>query len=126
MSQEVATRTPPATPRSVVARLRPSPVLLRLFVLLVALLALFAALLGGKLFNGPAIRSLAFQLPELSVMALAMMVPLLSGGLDISIIAPANLSALAAAYLFTHFGLAGSGTGVFAWHVAALLAAFCF
>jgi simple sugar transport system permease protein len=125
MSQEAVTRTPPPTPVTTAARLRPSPVFLRLLTLLVVLLLLFAGLLGGKLFNGAAVRSMAFQLPELGVLSLAMMIPLLSGGLDLSIIATANLSALAAAYVFTHTGLTGSVGAVFAWHVAALLAAFC-
>jgi simple sugar transport system permease protein len=127
MSQDAMTRLPPTAPRatSPVARLRPSPVLLRLFTLLAVLLVLFAVLLGGKLFNGAAVRSMAFQLPELGLLSLAMMIPLLSGGLDLSIIATANLSALAAAYVFTHFGVAGGGAAVVAWHVAALLAAFC-
>lgn len=126
MSQEMATRLPPTAPHSRgAALLRPSPVLLRLFLLLAVLLVLFAGLLGGRLFNVTAIRSMAFQLPELGVLSLAMMVPLLSGGLDLSIIATANLSALAAAYIFTHFGVADSGASVFVWHVAALLAAFC-
>ncbi len=40
---------------------------------------------------------MAFQLPELGLLSLAMMVALLSGGLDLSIIATANLSALAVA-----------------------------
>lgn len=124
MSQDAITRmaSPPPT---MAARLKPSPVLLRLLLLLAVLLLLFAGLLGGKLFNGAAIRSMAFQLPELGVLSLAMMIPLLSGGLDLSIIATANLSALAAAYVFTHFGLAGSGPVVLGWHIAALLAAFC-
>jgi simple sugar transport system permease protein len=125
MSQEAVPRMPPTPPVSSAARLRPSPVLLRLLTLLVALLLLFAVLLGGKLFNGAAVRSMAFQLPELGVLSLAMMIPLLSGGLDLSIIATANLSALAAAYVFTHYGLTDGGVGVLAWHVAALLAAFC-
>jgi ribose/xylose/arabinose/galactoside ABC-type transport system permease subunit len=125
MSQDVATRIPPSVRPTTVARFRPSPVLLRLFTLLAALVALFALLLGDRLFNGAAVRSIAFQLPELGVLSLAMMIPLLSGGLDLSIIATANLSALAAAYVFTHYGLTGGGAGVFAWHVAALAAAFC-
>jgi ribose/xylose/arabinose/galactoside ABC-type transport system permease subunit len=127
MSQEAVTRMPPTAPSTTpaLARLRPGPVLLRLFTLLLLLLVLFAVLLGGKLFNGAAVRSMAFQLPELGVLSLAMMIPLLSGGLDLSIIATANLSALAAAYVFTHFGLGGGGASVVLWHVAALLAAFC-
>lgn len=114
-----ATRRPPTG----LARFRPSPVLARLSLLFAALIILFALLLGEKLFNATAIRSMAFQLPELGILSLAMMIPLLSGGLDLSIIATADLSALAAAYLFTHFGT-GGGAGAVVWNIVALLAAF--
>ncbi|MCB8878749.1 ABC transporter permease [Acidisoma cellulosilytica] len=114
---------PPA--RAAAARLwKPGPVLLRLTVLFLLLMFLFGVLLGHRLFNGAAIRSMAFQLPELAIFSLAMMVPLLSGGLDLSIIATANLSALAAAFVFTHFGVSGSDASVLLWHIAALVAAF--
>jgi ribose/xylose/arabinose/galactoside ABC-type transport system permease subunit len=95
---------------------RLSPVLLRLLALLGALLLTFALLLGDRLFNATALRSMAFQLPELGILSLAMMVPLLSGGLDLSIIATANLSALAMAYVFTHAG------GSLGWDALALAA----
>ena len=97
---------------------RPGPVVQRLATLLVVLVVLFAGLLGSRLFNDGAVRSMAFQLPELGLLSLAMMIPLLSGGLDLSIIATANLSALAAAYVFTH-----SGGGVM-FDMAAVLSAF--
>ena len=44
---------------------------------------------------------MAFQLPELGILSLAMMVALLSGGLNLSIIATANLCALAMAWVLT-------------------------
>jgi ribose/xylose/arabinose/galactoside ABC-type transport system permease subunit len=108
-----------ATP--VLARRRPrlGTVNLRLTVLLVALLALFGLLLGARLFSVAALRSMAFQLPELGILSLAMMVPLLSGGLDLSIIATANLVALAIAFLFHAIVPAGSGL---VWIVAQLAA----
>lgn len=106
--------------RNVAAAL--GPVMLRLVMLLGALVLVFALLLGGRLFNGSAIRSMAFQLPELGILSLAMMIPLLSGGLDLSIIATANLSALAMAYVFTHFGVGEAGTAALAWHGLALAA----
>ncbi len=100
----------------------PGPVMLRLMMLLGVLVLVFALLLGGRLFNGTAVRSMAFQLPELGILSLAMMIPLLSGGLDLSIIATANLSALAMAYVFTHFGVGETGTAALAWHGLALVA----
>jgi simple sugar transport system permease protein len=102
------------------AWIKPGPVLSRLVALLAALLILLGLLLGEKLFNGTAIRSMAFQLPELGVLSLAMMIPLLSGGLDLSIIAVANLSALATAYMFTHFGVGDQGAVAILWHLLAI------
>lgn len=73
------------------------PTNLRLFALLAALAITFGLLVGDRLFGPLGLRSMAYQLPELGLLSLAMMVALLSGGLDLSIIATANLSALAVA-----------------------------
>ncbi|GAB0117246.1 ABC transporter permease [Acidisoma sp. 7E03] len=123
MSERIMSSNGSQRPSRGATRLRPGPVLTRLSLLFIGLLILFALLLGDRLFNATAIRSMAFQLPELGILSLAMMIPLLSGGLDLSIIATADLSALAAAYLFTHFGTGGGASAVL-WHILALLAAF--
>ena len=73
------------------------PTNLRLSALLGALAITFGLLVGDRLFAPLGLRSMAYQLPELGLLSLAMMVALLSGGLDLSIIATANLSALAVA-----------------------------
>jgi simple sugar transport system permease protein len=70
----------------------------RLIVLIAALVVLFGSLIGDRLFGELGLRSMAYQLPELGLLSLAMMVSMLSGGIDLSIIATANLSALAIAY----------------------------
>ena len=94
----------------------------RLIALLVALLLVFGLLLGDRLFNPTSIRSMAFQLPELGILSLAMMVALLSGGLDLSIIATANLVALTMAYIITTMVPADPGLLWGVWQIAALLA----
>ena len=66
----------------------------QLIVLLVVLVIGFSVPLGGELFSAASLRSMAFQMPELGILALAMTVTLLSGGVDLSIIATANLAAL--------------------------------
>ena len=93
----------------------------RLIALLVALLLVFGLLLGDRLFNPTSIRSMAFQLPELGILSLAMMVALLSGGLDLSIIATANLVALTMAYIITTMVSADPGFLWGVWQIAALL-----
>jgi simple sugar transport system permease protein len=94
----------------------------RLIVLLIALLVVFGLLLGDRLFNATSLRSMAFQLPELGILSLAMMVALLSGGLDLSIIATANLVALTMAYVFTTFVPADPGFAWALWQIVGLLA----
>jgi len=80
---------------------RIDPTNLRLLLVLVPLVLVLGALEGDKLFGLAGLRSMAFQLPELGLLALAMMIPMLSGGIDLSIISTANLCALAMAYFVT-------------------------
>jgi len=82
----------------------------------------FGLMLGDRLFTGASLRSMAFQLPELGILSLAMMVPLLSGGLDLSIISTANLVALTVAFVFKSVVPADPGAAWVAWQIAAILA----
>jgi simple sugar transport system permease protein len=85
------------TSLSTVLRRTIGPTNLRLLGLLAALSIVFGAFVGDRLFGEFGLRSMAYQLPELGLLSLAMMVALLSGGLDLSIIATANLAALTTA-----------------------------
>ncbi len=64
------------------------------------LAALFALLVVGFASRCPAspapapLQSIMFQMPELGLLSLAMVVPLISGGLNLAIIATANQAAL--------------------------------
>ncbi|MEG3135136.1 ABC transporter permease [Rouxiella sp. T17] len=75
----------------------------RLLLMLALMVVGLGLLEGNKLFGAAGLRSMGFQLPELGFLALAMMIPMLSGGIDLSIIATANLCALTVAYTLTHF-----------------------
>lgn len=97
------------------------PVDRRLLSLLAALVLVFGLLLGDRLFDATSLRSMAFQLPELGILSLAMMVALLSGGLDLSIIATANLVALTIAFIFS-FVPAEPGVAWAMWQLLALAA----
>ena len=106
---------------SLVSRLlnRIDPVDRRLLALLLALVLVFGLLLGNKLFDATSFRSMAFQLPELGILSLAMMVALLSGGLDLSIIATANLVALTIAFMFRYVPVE-PGVAWVAWQLLAV------
>jgi simple sugar transport system permease protein len=93
-----------------------------LSLVLLALVAIFWLLLGERIFGVGALQSMAFQLPELGILSLAMMVTLLSGGLNLSIIATANLCALTMAWVLTTHVPGAHGFMSGGWQVIALLA----
>ncbi|MEO8523757.1 MAG: ABC transporter permease [Caldimonas sp.] len=93
-----------------------------LSLVLFALVALFWLLLGDQIFGVGALQSMAFQLPELGILSLAMMVTLLSGGLNLSIIATANLCALTMAWVLTTYVPGAHGFMWGGWQAIALLA----
>ncbi|MBV9076892.1 MAG: ABC transporter permease, partial [Methylobacteriaceae bacterium] len=97
---------------------------LRLLALIALLLVGFAPFVGDRLFSVGALQAMAFQLPELGILSLAMMVTLLSGGINLSVIATANLCALTMAFLLTRFVPGSEGAAWVGWQVAALAAGF--
>jgi len=70
-----------------------------LALLLAALVALLGATLGTRFLSVGTLQGIAFQLPELGMLALAMMLTLVSGGINLAVVATANLSALAMAFV---------------------------
>ncbi len=73
-----------------------------LLALLVAIFIAMAGLLGGRFVNLYNFQSLMFSAPELGLLALAMMLSMLPGGIDLSLVAIANLAAVLAALFFRH------------------------
>ena len=63
--------------------------------------------------TGANLRSMAFQMPELGLLTLAMLVPILSGGLNLAIIYQANIAGLTLAWTLIQFGGAEAGFGAF-------------
>ncbi|MBV8216615.1 MAG: ABC transporter permease [Verrucomicrobia bacterium] len=78
------------------------PTVTLLAVLVVIAVIVFAALTPARFLSGDTVRAIAFQMPELGILSLAMMVPLMSGGLNLAIISTANLSALVMAGVLTN------------------------
>ncbi len=92
-----------------------------LLLLLFLLVLLFGGLVGGNLFTASSLRAMALQVPQLGLLSLAMMVALLSGGLDLSIIAVADFSALVSGYLMLDLIPSGPPALAVPCQVAALL-----
>jgi len=70
-------------------------------LLLVAILILLVAIFGiseEKFLKPTSVASMAVQLPEIGILSLAMMVPVMIGGINLSINATANISAVLAGF----------------------------
>lgn len=93
-----------------VRRMRASGAPVGLLGLLAALVALFSMLLPGRFLTVGTAQSMMFQLPELGLLALAMAIPLISGGLNLAIIATANQCALLMAWIMESSIAAGAGS----------------
>jgi len=68
------------------------------------------------------LQSIMFQMPELGLLSLAMMVPLVSGGLNLAIIATANQAALLMAWLMKSMLVPGAPGGEVALVILAAMA----
>ena len=91
------------------------PTINYLLLILVILVIGFEIFLPGQRFlNVATFQSMAFQVPELGILAIGMMITMLSGGINLSIIATANMTAITTAYILTRFiGEGTSGIGLF-------------
>ncbi|MCS7220867.1 MAG: ABC transporter permease [Anaerolineae bacterium] len=96
---------------------------LQLFGVLVVLFAFFAVT-EEKFLTARSITSMGFQLPELGVLSLAMMITILTGGINLSVNATSNLAAVLAGFFMVRYIPAGaSETQVVLYLVVALLIA---
>lgn len=73
----------------------------RMLILLAVAFVIFAALRPSIFLSGTNLRNIALNSPEIGVLAIAMMLAMLTGGIDLSLVAMANLSAITMATLFT-------------------------
>lgn len=83
--------------RSLLSRLPLDSHTLRLLFIAAGFFTLFSVLLPGKFFTIRNMQSMAVQFPEFGILAFAIMIIMLTGGIDLSIVGTANLSAIAAA-----------------------------
>jgi len=72
-----------------------------LLILLAVLLVAFAIALPGEFLTLANFQSMSFQLPELGILAIAMAIAMLTGGINLSIIATANACGIVIATVLT-------------------------
>ena len=96
----------------------------RLALITVAVFALMSLLSPERFLSAGNLVSMAFQFPEFAILALAMTLTMMTGGIDLSVVGVANLSAVVAATLLAAFAPAGVDTlGALPWLAAAYAAA---
>lgn len=77
--------------------------LTRLVILAVSVFVLFSVLSPDVFFSVINFQTVAFSVPEIGLLSLAVMVAMLTGGIDLSIVSIANLTALTTASLYAAF-----------------------
>ncbi len=80
-----------------------------LFIICIAIFAVMAALSPDKFLTAANASSMANQLPELGILALAMMVIILTGGINLSLTFVASLSGIAMAMVISNLYANGEG-----------------
>jgi ribose/xylose/arabinose/galactoside ABC-type transport system permease subunit len=94
-----------------------------LILALVAVIVLMIAFNGIDFLSFRNLKSMAFQMPELGILTLAMMIAMLTSGINLSIIATANLSGIIMALILTKLFPAESALAGSIWvSILAILA----
>lgn len=85
--------------------------LTRLVALLLILFAFFAIIKPTGFLNLRTWQSMAIQFPEFGLMALGVMLTMITGGIDLSVVGIANMTAIGAAVIMLSLAPAGAGPG---------------
>lgn len=93
--------------RSLVGRFQVQLGVRRMLVLVVVAFVVFAALNPRVFLSLLNLQNIAVAAPEVGVMAIAMMLAMLTGGIDLSIVAIANLTAITISTMYTASGSSG-------------------
>ncbi len=88
-----------------------------------ALVIAVFAVLAPNFLSAANLGSIAFQLPELGLLTLAMLIPIISGGFNLAIITTANISGLTLAWVLNAQGGVDAGPGAFVLGVVLALGA---
>jgi simple sugar transport system permease protein len=83
--------------------------LTQLAIITISILVLMTLLRPGLFLSARNFSSMAFQFPEFAILALALMLSMLTGGIDLSVVSTAILSATTSAVLFTAWLPGGTG-----------------
>lgn len=74
----------------------------RLLLITVGIFVIMSLLVPGKFLSVTNLTSMAFQFPEFGLLSLGMLLAMLTGGIDLSVVGTANLSGILSALIFTN------------------------
>lgn len=77
--------------------------LVRLFIIMVVVFVTMAMISPSTFLSFASFSSMAFQFPEFGILAIAMMVTMVTGGIDLSIVGIANLTSILASLIMYHY-----------------------
>jgi len=110
----MSTATAPAKPSGPVAALKTitkDTHLTRLIAIFILIFAFFAIVKTGPFLSLRTWQAMAIQFPEFGVMALGVMLTMMTGGIDLSVVGVANMTSIGAAVLMLHLAPKGSAPG---------------
>jgi simple sugar transport system permease protein len=76
--------------------------------IMIGVILVLTLVLPGKFLTLRNFQSMAYQFPEFGLLALAMTIAMITGGIDLSVIATANLTGIIAAMIMTNYFSAGN------------------
>ena len=98
----------------------------RLAIIAVVVFLAMAAFSPDRFLSSQNIVSMAFQFPEFAILALAMTITMMTGGIDLSVVGVANLTAVISALILVNFaGADMTGGPALLWLVVSLSVAVC-
>ena len=93
----------------------------RLAIIAIVVFVAMAALSPDRFLSSQNIVSMAFQFPEFAILALAMTITMMTGGIDLSVVGVANLTAVISALILVNFAGADiTGAPALLWLFVAL------
>lgn len=84
--------------------------LTRLFAMMVLVFVVMSILMPNLFPTVDSLVSMGFQFPEFGILAIAMMITMITGGIDLSIVGIANLSSIIAAVMMVKYAPEGTGS----------------
>ncbi len=108
--------------RSLISRIHVTRGSGRMVLLLLITFALFAVLNPGVFLNPVNLQNIGVAAPEIGLISLAMMIAMLTGGIDLSVVAIANASAITVSSLYTAVAVSGGAAAAEGMAIPIILA----